>query len=125
MGDLKQIFELRANGGKSEELKIYSSGLSDQWYWVSVSYRQGERATASIFSQGQLDGSASIKLDSCASDESLSNMKLQIFAFASEDGSEANSTDISFVVIHQEILNDDSQYILQLGQQAQRYDKNS
>jgi len=125
MGDFKQIFELRANGGKSEDLKIYSSGSSDQWYWVSVSYRQGDRATASIFSQGQLDGSASIKLDSCASDESLSNTKLLIFAFASEDGSEANSTDISFVVIHQEILNDDSQYILQLGQQAQRYDKNS
>ncbi len=34
--------------------------------------------------------------------------------------------DISFVVIHREALEENSfQYVEQLGQQAQRYDKNS
>jgi hypothetical protein len=37
------------------------------------------------------------------------------------------SMDISFIVLHQEALDDEDsfQYVLQLGQQAQRYDKNS
>lgn len=124
-GDFKQSFELRANGGKTGELTIYGSGSKEQWYWISVTYQKGTKATASIFSRGQIDGSVSVELDSC-SNETDSSTELQLFPSATEDENDGGSTlDVSFVVIHQEVLDNDYQYILQLGQQAQRYDKNS
>ena len=127
-GDFKQTFELRANGGKSEELKVYGSGSKEQWYWISISYEQGKMAAVSIFSRGQLDGSISVELDSCGNGEMESSTStstaLQIFPSAGEDGGKNATMDVAFVVIHQEML-DDEAYILQLGQQAQRYDKNS
>ena len=125
-GDFKQTFELRANGGKSEELKVYGSGSNEQWYWISISYEQGTMAAASIFSRGQLDGSVSVELDSCGNSEmgSSTTTALQILPSAGEGGGGNTTMDVAFVVIHQEIL-DDEAYILQLGQQAQRYDKNS
>lgn len=124
-GDFKQTFALRASGGKSEELTIYSSGSTEQWYWISISHQQGERATASIFSRGQLDGSVSIELESCANEENASSStELQIFPTAGEGGGNDATMDVAFVVIHQEVI-DDEACVLKLGQQAQRYDKNS
>ena len=126
-GDFKQTFELRANGDKSGELNIYSSGSSEQWYWISISYQQGKKAAVSMFSRGQLDGSVSVELDSCGSNGEMGSSRstaLQIFPSAGEGDGNNATMDVAFVVIHQEIL-DDEAYVLQLGQQAQRYDKNS
>ena len=137
-GDSKQTFELRADGGKSEKVKIYSSGLSGEWHWMSVSYQQGVRVQAWMFTRGPGGGynnSISIKLDACVQDESMTNSALHMFPLATrenesknenENENEHTSIDISFVVLHQEALEENSfQYLLQLGQQAQRYDKDS
>ena len=133
-GDSKQTFELRADGGKSEKFKIYSSGLSGEWHWISVSYQQGARVQAWMFTRGPGGGynnSISIKLDACAQNVSIPNSALHMFPSATrenenENENEHTSIDISFVVLHQEALEENRfQYLLQLGQQAQRYDKNS
>ena len=127
--DSSHTFELRGDGGKSEKFKIYSSGLSGEWHWISVSYQQGARVQAWMLTRGPGGGynsSISIKLGACAQEESQTNTNsLHIFPLAGENENEHTSMDISFVTIHQEALEETSfQYVEQLGKQAQRYDKN-
>ena len=123
-GDIKQMFELRAGGDLSEEIKVYSARSSDKWFWFSITLERGRGAGVAIYSRGQLDGSVSLDFKTCQEGLSYSN-ELRILPLNQKDEMmEDQTSDLCFITIHNAILND-SQQVIALGQQAQRYDKNS
>ena len=120
----KQIFDL-TYGSVTSELTIYN-GSSNQWSWFSVALEKGKSLMTTVYSKGKQVGSASLDLDTCEEVNGLTSYELRILSLPRRDqwsDEDTPSSDVSFIMIHESIL-DDPQEVAMLGEQVKRYDIN-